>query len=170
MDKRIYLTFSCDQDWDEMKPSGSGRYCEACRCVVRDFTGMSVDAIRDRSKGEVNVCGRFSPEQLDPTLKSLHWPKSLKAALFTAGAVIGVDVTAMQAQDVPEKPKTEISHTLPSTQTDVIASAQTLTPPLPSTDQGKRVAKRSRKSYYYISRRFPFIHRAPLRIMGRYQS
>lgn len=168
MKDRIQMTFICDQGWDDMTISGLGRHCSLCQCVVHDFTGMSTAEIMERSKSKT-LCGSFSPEQLDPTLVPLRWPVSLKAAMLTAGALVGVEVSGAHARQIPDKPKTEVSSSGLDVQPVSATSAQAVNtaPPMGNDDCG--VKRSPRRKRYYLTWRFPFVKRSYIRVVGRYR-
>ncbi|MET0394150.1 MAG: carboxypeptidase-like regulatory domain-containing protein [Chitinophagaceae bacterium] len=69
MAKQVQLTIPepCHERWDRMKPAEKGRFCDACRKQVIDFTRMSDGQLaaffKKPSTGP--VCGRFMADQLD---------------------------------------------------------------------------------------------------------
>lgn len=78
---QLHIADPCHENWDNMTPSEQGRFCDACRKQVIDFSEMSdrqiVQFFKKPSTG--SVCGRFMSEQLDRDMviekKRLPWIK-----------------------------------------------------------------------------------------------
>jgi hypothetical protein len=78
---KLHIAQPCHEQWQNMTPSEKGRFCDACRKQVVDFTMMSdreiVQFFKKRSTG--SVCGRFLNEQLDTPItipkKRIPWIK-----------------------------------------------------------------------------------------------
>ncbi|MDB5197393.1 MAG: hypothetical protein JWP88_1764 [Flaviaesturariibacter sp.] len=82
MSKKINLSIPepCHQSWNDMSPTGTGRYCGSCQKEVIDFTHMSESqliAYFKQPKGA--TCGRFHTDQLGHDLtvppKRIPWSK-----------------------------------------------------------------------------------------------
>jgi hypothetical protein len=97
----ITLPHPCEEDWDQMKPVGCGRFCGQCQKNVIDFTVLSDDMIARLLCNPANgqLCGRFSEEQLNrpiplPAPPPGGWLRPLAAAAvflapyFTAAPAI----------------------------------------------------------------------------------
>lgn len=89
------MIFVCDEDWDEMRPCDSGRYCARCQHVVHDFTA-GIPPATDTD----GICGLFNIEQLHPDWVPLEftWLNSFKEVLLAAVAFLGLEVTQASAQ------------------------------------------------------------------------
>ncbi|MGZ4056841.1 MAG: hypothetical protein ACXVPU_14805 [Bacteroidia bacterium] len=75
----IQMTFTCNEDWDTMKVTSCGKFCDVCKKEVIDFTKKPLSEF-DHLKGQ-EFCGRFSVEQLDSSLiKQIQFPFSKKIA------------------------------------------------------------------------------------------
>ncbi len=64
---KLSIPKPCHEDWRQMKPDETGRFCNSCAKSVVDFTNMKATEIQQffiQNKGE-KVCGRFKSEQLD---------------------------------------------------------------------------------------------------------
>jgi hypothetical protein len=64
---KITIPKPCHEDWNQMTPDQTGRFCNSCVKSVVDFTGMKTPEIQEyfiKNQGQ-NVCGRFKTEQLD---------------------------------------------------------------------------------------------------------
>lgn len=63
---QIRLNDPCHEDWNRMTPAEQGRFCQACSKVVTDFSIMSdKELISYLTEKNVNLCGRFTHDQLD---------------------------------------------------------------------------------------------------------
>jgi hypothetical protein len=63
---QISIPKPCSQNWNEMTPSGNGRFCNNCQHTVTDFTGWSDAALYEflaKNRTE-KVCGRLHKNQL----------------------------------------------------------------------------------------------------------
>lgn len=64
---KIAIPKPCHEDWNQMTPDQTGRFCTSCVKSVVDFTNMKASEIQDyfiKNQGK-SVCGRFKNEQLD---------------------------------------------------------------------------------------------------------
>ncbi|HTL07171.1 MAG TPA: carboxypeptidase regulatory-like domain-containing protein [Chitinophagaceae bacterium] len=96
---QLQLHNPCNEDWNNMTPTGQGRYCLSCKKEVVDFASMSdVEIIQYIANAQHQICGRVEESQLQrniaptverrpPGLKYL-WSLVLGSALLTnkAGA------------------------------------------------------------------------------------
>ena len=80
MHKPVQITIPtpCHEKWDEMTPTDKGRFCAACQKNVIDFTKASDREIVQLINVNKNLCGHFSPSQLDrdliiPKEKNTAW-------------------------------------------------------------------------------------------------
>jgi hypothetical protein len=163
--KKIEMTFSCDQDWNDMKLSGQGRHCEICNKAVFDFSDKAIDQIVSSGNGE--LCGMFRVEQIEPDLHSIEVPFSLRTTLITLGAVLGLELSHVHGQELDQKPKIE------NVTKD---SARTVTTALDGKLEDKAVqsqdcanTKPRIKKKYYFTKRFPFIVKRSTRTVGRFR-
>lgn len=87
----------CHEDWDQMKPEGKGRFCEACSKTVVDFSSMSDFSIVSYLEAKKNeaVCGRFRPDQMN---KTYLFPKPHHGFSFDLKAVaLGLALSTFSA-------------------------------------------------------------------------
>jgi len=89
---KIQIPKPCFENWNHMKPSDSGRFCDSCSKNVVDFTAMKTNEIQEyfiQNKGK--TCGRFYSAQLDLTVvtitqqlifKQMPFRKSFLLVLF----------------------------------------------------------------------------------------
>src|ERR1044071_9403993 len=83
MKKHIQLSIPtpCHEDWGNMNPVETGRFCNSCQKQVVDFTNMSDRdvALFFKKPSTDSVCGRFMREQLDRDIaipqKRIPWLK-----------------------------------------------------------------------------------------------
>jgi hypothetical protein len=171
---RRELQFQCDQDWDEMKPTACGRFCTVCNKEVHDLTGKSIKEI-DRLKGEKgDLCGVFLPQQLEQDLVPLEIPAVSKLRYFAAflATFLGLELSSGKAQDKKENTNVLVmkEEKTPSVNTVTAVSSS---PKVMEDENGEPIeaAPKKRTHYkkkkYYVSRRFPFIHRRR-RVMGMF--
>lgn len=64
---QITIPKPCSENWDEMTPSGQGRFCQSCQKTVTDFIGWSDTALYDflAKNADRAVCGKFHNEQIN---------------------------------------------------------------------------------------------------------
>jgi hypothetical protein len=64
--EEVYNVEPCRIKWNEMKPSGDGRFCDSCSLTVVDFTKMTNEEIGNyflKKSGE-RVCGHYRNDQI----------------------------------------------------------------------------------------------------------
>jgi len=80
------ITFSCDQDWNEMKSTEKGRFRMVCTKEVIDFTRFSSEEMQRYQANNQQMCGRFLPEQVDLSLvKPISIAPHLRFFAFVSG-------------------------------------------------------------------------------------
>lgn len=91
-DLQLVLTDPCLEQWDDMKQSGDGRYCDHCKKNILDLTNKSdAELIQFFKTKQDNVCGRLLSSQLNRKLAQpssnlrWHWlmPLAMGAAIIT---------------------------------------------------------------------------------------
>lgn len=83
---QIKLKFSCQENWDEMKPVEGGRFCHKCNKTVYDFTGSKADEFRKILAENPGACGKYNGEQVTLAPRQLPvWKKWLAAAVVLVG-------------------------------------------------------------------------------------
>ncbi|SNR67139.1 energy transducer TonB [Flavobacterium sp. ov086] len=69
MERKLKITIPepCHENWDQMTPKDSGRFCMSCSKTVTDFTTMLPDEVQHFFIQNQNksICGRFKNEQLE---------------------------------------------------------------------------------------------------------
>jgi hypothetical protein len=89
--QQISIPKPCHEQWSQMVPANSGRYCDHCCKTVTDFTVMSNDEIIKHLSAKDNICGRFGQIQLIEInagigankKRSLSWIGILTAAIIS---------------------------------------------------------------------------------------
>jgi len=91
------LSFTCNQNWDKMKPDNDGRFCTGCQKKVYDLTDKNTAYfLKVMQENNNDVCGRFTTVQVTtPVLsnKSPNW----KTWLMTALAIVGISSCKQEA-------------------------------------------------------------------------
>ncbi len=169
MDQKIKITFECNQDWEQMRSSGNERFCEFCSKAVYDFSGLSKSEITKMAKGD--LCGMFLTEQVDTDLRPIEFPGYLRTSLLTIGTVIGLELKQANAQPLNPVPKTEnvITDTTKTDNLTLSKQENNIDHSKTGSDECKKI-KKSTKTKYYFSKRFPFIVKRRVRIMGRFRA
>ncbi len=62
---KINIPEPCNEDWNTMKPTAIGKFCNSCAKTVVDFTNMEPNEIQLHFQKNSNVCGRFKSSQLN---------------------------------------------------------------------------------------------------------
>jgi len=70
MSNDIRIPNLCNEDWNKMTPNDNGRFCDACKLTVVDFTKMSDNQIKNYLLNKGHVCGRFDCTQIDTSHQS----------------------------------------------------------------------------------------------------
>jgi hypothetical protein len=169
---RIVLEYACDQNWQDMKPTMNSRHCELCSKTVIDFRHKSITEIRKYSKGQENLCGHFTVEQLEPDLISFE----KLVSPFRKYSVIILSFISIELAGAPSSKgtnkikitqtispiqKVEFDNVNHNFQEDFYIKDKIEVIPI------QEVSKKRRRLYF--SKRFPFIHyRQKVRTAGRY--
>jgi hypothetical protein len=102
------MSFICNQNWNAMKSTTNGRYCDICRKEVFDFTNKTISEV---NKLEKNVCGLFLPDQVEEGLTPIKLNFISKTRYFIASIVtlIGLESQTLIGQNQNrQKAPTEI--------------------------------------------------------------
>ncbi|MFL9838715.1 carboxypeptidase-like regulatory domain-containing protein [Flavobacterium sp. ST-75] len=113
---QISIPQPCHEKWDEMTPTDKGRFCAACQKNVIDLTKVSDREIVQLIKSNKNLCGRFSPSQLN---RDLIVPKE-KSTVWTAIAATVISFITLGSH------KATAQETLKTEQTENINSYETI--------------------------------------------
>ena len=83
------LSFTCNQEWEGMKPDADGRFCSSCQKKVYNLrdknTAYFMQILKENNN---NVCGRFSSEQIAKPVRVQY--TGWKAWLMTTLAILGL--------------------------------------------------------------------------------
>lgn len=65
--KALDFSFRCDENWEQMQPSSTGRHCQACDKIVIDFTKMTTEQIQQTliQHKDNDLCGRMKNSQIE---------------------------------------------------------------------------------------------------------
>lgn len=163
------MKFECDQDWNAMRPTTCGRFCDMCKKEVFDFTGKSIAEVNRVKAEKGEVCGMFLAEQVEQDLFALNFPLFTRAkmALAAVATFFGLQLNNAQAAPVKPKPPIELSPVSNDHETSI---EERLTGPdghpTGRDSRGKRKVKLSKKSTkdavkkkkkIYFTKTFPFI-------------
>ena len=99
----INIPLPCAQNWEEMTPSGSGRFCSECRQKVIDFSLMTDSQIVDilSKNSQQHLCGRFGITQVNRPLnviKDREMPLRLTSRMAASLLLIQSIVISTWAQ------------------------------------------------------------------------
>ncbi|WP_316744428.1 hypothetical protein [Pedobacter antarcticus] len=91
-DLQLVLTDPCLEQWNDMKQTDDGRYCDRCEKKILDLTDKSdAELLQFFKNKQDNICGRLLSTQLDRKLVQpssnlkWHWlmPLAMGAAIIT---------------------------------------------------------------------------------------
>lgn len=80
----ISIPVPCHEDWNGMKISDLGRYCNVCSKVVVDFSDkkdVEIVAYMQQNLGK-KVCGKFNSSQLQPLNLEIHQRELMRKRTF----------------------------------------------------------------------------------------
>lgn len=105
MSKKLQLSIPtpCHEDWENMKPSERGRFCNSCQKQVVDFSIMSDRQVAEffKKPSTGSVCGRFMTEQLEREIeipkKRIPWLKYFFKFVIPA-FLVSIKTSALKAQ------------------------------------------------------------------------
>ncbi len=106
---RLQLPEPCDEDWDEMKPTGCGRFCAQCDKTVIDFTRADDATIaRFFANKPLQICGRFRDDQLNqaipfPETKAQNRIRQQLARIAASLIMLQSTAPSLQAQEVQQQ-------------------------------------------------------------------
>lgn len=97
MPEKIQLSIDtpCHEQWDDMQPDSTGRFCGSCQKTVVDFTMMSdQEVLAWFSKASGSVCGRLHTDQMHRQLLPSTPPKRNRWTIWWQLLLAGVLVSA----------------------------------------------------------------------------
>jgi hypothetical protein len=168
MSQKIKMKFVCDENWDEMTPTQSGRYCNVCEKNVEDFTKFPLHVVQEKTKHNIEKkCGSFKIEHIDPSIiRPIETPKYLKYVTFVSTLLLTVSSNHAYAQLRKNVKIERVETRLTELKPEKIAQTKVETDTLEVKQAVERPFKR--KERYYLSSKFPFIIKRRSVILGRY--
>lgn len=165
------MKFSCQVKWEEMDVIGSDRFCNSCNKTVIDFTRHSEEDLQAWFREYPDTCGRFLQEQVDPSLVPLdQLTLSVKRGLAITLSILALGSSHAQTENSPTVPIEQIpAAQSPHRDKEYREEISTSVIPLPipvTTVEAVQVPEK-RRFRWYVSSRFPFIHRRLHRIRGK---
>jgi hypothetical protein len=156
-----------------MKSSANGRFCDSCQHEVFDFSDMSIEQIRAKTRDGV-ACGNFRVEQTED-LTPIEFTSLKKARYWiaTIAAYFGLETTSLHAQHYRPEVKCEITgkcnDSIPNIRVENEIPVEVITDkeePAPRF-KSRRITTIG-KYGIYRSKRFPFIRIRSRHIRGAY--
>lgn len=147
------MEVDCPKDWDAMTPVSCGRFCEGCNKVVLDLRGKSYEEIK-ALRAKEKICGIFLPEQVAEETISLEKGGKVRVWLAACIAFLGLEIGAAHAQAPAPDTVQVIQVKKQAAPPGIVIAENTEQAPV---DTMKPATKK--KSKYYISKRFPFVHK-----------
>ncbi len=95
---QISIPQPCSEDWQRMTPQEKGRYCDACKKCVVDFTGFTDRQLYDyfiQHNGK-KICGHFKSTQLN---RSITLPPQPHSKLYRIAVALGLTVALVTAAE-----------------------------------------------------------------------
>ena len=151
------MRFTCDQQWEAMRPEGTDRYCEQCAMPVIDFTAWTRTELKAWYAEHPETCGMFRIEQVDPGMVPLpEVPRGLLNGAMAALAALTLH-TAHAQVPAPHNAPTEQTPTGSATaETKAALVDKKCWMEKAAPEQAVPPKPRAR---YYVSGRFPFVHK-----------
>ena len=130
---QISIPQPCSEDWHKMTPQDQGRYCDACKKCVVDFTVFTDRQLYDYYTQHANekICGRFHNTQLNRPINIPPQPHSkLYRIAIALGLAIAI-VTTGEQQSFAKAPRIEYNfinnyHTDDTTQNNTDSTYTTI--------------------------------------------
>lgn len=117
----IKIPKPCHEDWSKMTPTEKGMFCSNCKKEVINYQYFSNDQLIKSVNESEQVCGRFTPNQIDRELHSSEIKRNYSIGLLM-GFTSFLLYTPVFSQN--EKSKTEIIENKPPTQQAQINSTE----------------------------------------------
>ncbi len=117
---QLNIPHPCTQNWEEMTPCSTGRFCAHCQKTVIDFTTWTDTALYNFfSKNTGEVCGRVLPTQMQRNINIPYQPHSRLYRLTIALGLTLIFAETPQAFSQNRPPKVEQNSTLKKIRSDV---------------------------------------------------
>jgi hypothetical protein len=169
-----------------MQRTACGRFCEQCQKPVIDFTGLRRAHVVNYLKQHPGTCGRFGPEQVDPSLIPIEdVGRGIRKGVLASLAAFAIHTAQAQQNTPTTPPATEQTVHEPSVN-DAVEGTCAREPEVISTKEGgtkswvdekrraepyrdplmrgakdstgPRDATTKERTRVFLSTRFPFIH------------
>ena len=112
---QLHIPTTCHENWANMHLAEQGRHCAACQKTVVDFTTMTdQEIIRHIALASSNVCGRFTPDQMNRNLASLS-PVQWNGGSGWRWLLTGLLITSNPPESTHYTPPLTSEHRMPST-------------------------------------------------------
>lgn len=160
--QKIQMTFMCDQDWDTMKATEKGRYCNLCKQEVFDFSTKSITEINSIKVQKGEVCGNFRIDQVEEGLYPIQISlfKKTKYWLATFSTIFGLEIAQVKGQNKNEI-LTVYTDSIKSFKENSMSNIQcdttidSIAPP--DSFSNKKPFISFAKNKFYWTKKFPFI-------------
>lgn len=163
------MAFECDQDWDAMRPTANGRHCAQCDHAVVDFTRWERQAMLEHLHKNPGTCGLYTTGQVEPGLVPIpDLSGGLLRGAFAALAALTLHTTQAQTH-VPAPAPTEqqpVAQPGPRVETRAEKDPGAKCWMEEPAEEAAPV-RQHRHSKFYVSGRFPFVHKRRPRRMGK---
>lgn len=167
------MRVNCSKRWEDMLPMGNDRFCSSCEKTVVDFRAWDRDALRTYFKENPDSCGQFSIEQVDPELYPIDvLGRSLRRGALAVVAVVtlGGSTQAQEPFYQPRSMEQGASGTKPMIDPRTDREAQIewrVDGPVCPVEPAQEVLP-GPKYRWFVSSRFPFVHRRSATLRGRF--
>lgn len=164
------MRVNCHQPWEAMVPlDGHSRWCAACSKAVTDFTDWEEAALKAHFARHPEACGLFRVEQVLPGARPLpDVTRELLRGAVTALAALSLATASAQTGSPGPPPTEQVPVGQPAHDRAIGAARQADDDRCwaPKEDTGVRLTAEKSRPRYYLSWRFPFVHRARM-VRGR---
>jgi len=118
----------CKEDWDKMKLTDKGRFCERCSNIITDFSVFTdKELVEYLSKVKGKVCGQFANTQLNRmiTVQEPSTTPLFRKLLFSTALAAGVAGAAHSQSTQPNRNGANASGNINMAQTPMQAKQAT---------------------------------------------
>jgi hypothetical protein len=167
VNKNIRIDYLCGQPFWKFSGKDNKEYCKVCKHHIHDLKEISDEEITNLIKEHKNeFCGTFYEDQFVPDEKTRYSPATFKLVL--AGVISWFTATTKMNAQVSGAPVATEQHYLGSDslktekETIIINSDIIVEEPVVVTKPSRKYL-RIGKSQFYVSGKFPFIHKRKMR-------
>jgi hypothetical protein len=170
MAQKIKMEFICDQNWDNMTPTQNGRFCDVCDKNVEDFTKFPLNVVQEKTKNNPSKsCGSFRIEHIDPTIiRPIQAPKAFKYLTFVSTLLFSMTSNQAEAQLRKNVKMERVETRLTELKPEKLNQPQIVSDTTEVQEERCFMPLPKRRKSYYLTKKFPFIKRNKVIIMGRY--